>query len=775
MAMVGEPAPFGQRPDKRASLRVVEAIAQVVPGVALIEIVIAPGAELSEFDLPSWSVAGSDVAASRIRERVQEQLAGDAILPSFTLSVEGTTWAALVTPMYAHEAIEGALVIARQGRDWSSRERAVIESFQKVVALLLSDADTERQLLHRRRLDELVWKVANKLMPVSATTRREALAWTVRELAEFLSSDVAFLRRNDHQRGLSVLDVEWPIRENVPDPDPLGEVPFDSDPIFGALRNLREPFAPRSSQMPDDYLERVEQATGITELGGAGVPLIRDDVTVGVLGFLHFGWTHAWTPDEIGTLQAIASLLVQMEARVDAEEQTRYFAVHDELTGLPNRRAVSTWLQERHDSGKSASVLFLDLDRFKTTNDFLGYASGDQVLVVVADRIRTSVRPGDLAARLGGDEFIVLLSESASEMEAFAVAERVQKVVSAPIDLGGHEITNSTSIGIVNTTGPMHANEVLAWAGVALHAAKAAGRNQVVVLDEEMRAVSDERAQTELMLRRAVAGIDLELHFQPEVDMRSGGLLAAEALIRWRHPVRGLLSASEFIGVAEDSGLIVDFGRWVIDEACRQMAVWNREYPALRLMIRVNMSPLQFLSRGIVPFVSECLSTHQISGGQLCIEVTERAVQLDDEMTSAALNGLKEFGVQVAMDDFGTGVSALTYLKSLPLDILKVDKSFVAGVTTDRADRAIVDAIIRLGDALGLEVVAEGVEAIETVEALLALGCHRGQGYLISHALPPAELAGILRAGGVDPLSLGRIDAGRRAERVHASRPFMQN
>jgi EAL domain-containing protein (putative c-di-GMP-specific phosphodiesterase class I) len=286
-----------------------------------------------------------------------------------------------------------------------------------------------------------------------------------------------------------------------------------------------------------------------------------------------------------------------------------------------------------------------------------------------------------------------------------------------------------------------------------MYSAKARGRNQVVVFDEVMREAANEKSRTELTLREAIEGGGLRLHFQPEVDLQTGKLLAVEALVRWQHPTRGLLAAFEFITVAEETGLVVNIGRWVFAEACRQLAQWLREYPDLNLVVRVNMSPAEFVMDDLVEFVENCMRINNVPGERLCIEITEYAVLDEPEKTARILRRFQALGVEVALDDFGTGFASMSELKHLPVDLLKLDLSFVQGINIDPYDRAIVESIIRLGKALNLEVIAEGIENGPIVDKLVELGCHRGQGYLISKPISPTELIPLLRSGSV-PLSL---------------------
>jgi diguanylate cyclase (GGDEF)-like protein len=731
---------------------VIETITQVVPGAEIVEIVGSLDETVAGFDAESWTAPGNEHALMHIRKRVVGLLGTQNPVSSFSCVISSVAWGVLVEPIQLQDGgVIGALVVARQGRTWSSRERALAKAFGGLLSHTVTLAARESSLLDQRRLDELVGQVAEKLMSASSRSRQSVLTWTVRVLAEFLGADVAFLRRNDHQRNLSIMEAEWPPRQ-VEGTDPLGEVPFDTDPVFAATKNLRKPYLAGEADPDDNYLERVEKGSGIPMVGGACVPLLLADTTWGVLGFLHFG-LHAWTPEEIGALQAIASMLVQLQARIDAEERTEYIALHDDLTGLPNRRSLLRELEVRLAANRETAILFFDLDRFKVMNDFLGHASGDRVLTTIADRIRTSIRPNDFSARLGGDEFVILVGDVSSEMEVAATAYRLLSVIGEPIDFAGQEVTHTASIGIVlSKPGVKNGIELLGWADVALYAAKRQGRNQAVVFDEVLRESVSERSRTELTLREAIEGDGLRLHYQPEVDLRTGQLLAVEALVRWQHPTRGLLPASAFITVAEETGLVVDMGRWVFAEACRQLASWRLEYPNLPLVVRVNMSPAQFVISGLVEFVENCLRVHRIPGERLCIEMTEHAVLQEPEQTARILQGFQALGVEVAIDDFGTGYASFTELKHLPVNFLKLDQTFVQGIDTDPSDKAIVEAIIQLGRALDLGVIAEGIECGDTIDKLLELGCHRGQGYLMSVPMSPEELAPVLRAGAI-PLS----------------------
>jgi diguanylate cyclase (GGDEF)-like protein len=739
---------------------IVETLRQVTPGAEIVAVVMEPNHDIPGFDVRPLVGARSQNAFDIIRERIEGQLAFKEPFGSFTCVIDDVEWGILVDPIeLLGGKIIGALVVARHGRAWSQREVALTRAFGGVFSQVATIAVREGTLLQQRSLDELVSQVAERLMATTSENYSATLTWTMKTLAEYLGADAVFLRRNDHARDMSVLVSEWPIREDVPDPDPLGEVRFDADPIFMATKDLKEPFLPGLEDASKDYMERVQEASGEEKIAGGGVPLLLGETTWGVLAFIHFE-LRAWVPAEINALQAVASLIMQLQARIDAEERTAYNAYHDDLTDLPNRRALLRELKSRLASGRDTAVMIVDLDRFKVMNDFLGHASGDRLLITIADRIRTSVRGDDFVARLGGDEFVVLIDDAKAELEVISSAYRILDIVSGSVNIGGHHVIHTASIGIaIAELGLVQSPlDLLSWADAAMYVAKARGRNQAVIFDEELRQAANERTSLELLLREAIDGEGLRLYYQPEVDLRTGELLSVEALVRWQHRTRGIVAAADFIKIAEETGLVLDIGRWVFAEACRQLGIWCKQYPDLALVVRVNMSPIEFNAVDLVEFVESCLITNNVPPDRLCIEVTEYVVVDEPEKTAAILAGFRALGVEVALDDFGTGFASMTELKHLPIDTLKLDMSFVKGITTDAYDRAIVEMIIRLGNALNLGVTAEGIETTDVIEKLLQLGCHRGQGYIISRPVSADDLVPMLKEGGVSARVLGAVE-----------------
>jgi diguanylate cyclase (GGDEF)-like protein len=455
-------------------------------------------------------------------------------------------------------------------------------------------------------------------------------------------------------------------------------------------------------------------------------------------------------------------------------EELRHQAFHDSLTGLANRALFRDRVE--HALGRRpgpeaglVAVLFLDLDDFKTINESLGHVGGDQLLAAVADRIQACLRTSDTAARLGGDEFAILLEDLRDESEASNVAQRVIDALRPPIRIAGTAAVIATSIGIaVSPPGHDDATALLRNADFAMYQAKHGGKGRYEIFRPSLREAVTERAALEALMRGAETRDELRLHYQPIVDLADGSIVGIEALVRWDAPGRGLLMPADFIGLAEESGLIVDIGRWVLERACRDTQAWRQAFELDALSVSVNLSARQFQHPDLVAEVGTALAASGLEPSRLVLEITESVLMQTTTATIGKLADLRRIGVRLAIDDFGTGYSSLGYLERFPVDILKIDKTFIDGIG-ERGNRPVLArAIVQLGRALDLQVVAEGIERQEQATVLRKLGCTRGQGYLFARPMPADEVEPLLARRSVMPP--GRPAGGTGSEPISIRR-----
>jgi diguanylate cyclase (GGDEF)-like protein len=453
-------------------------------------------------------------------------------------------------------------------------------------------------------------------------------------------------------------------------------------------------------------------------------------------------------------LNALADRLEEtLEALARGEERLAHLAMHDSLTNLPNRSLLRDRLDQalarsdRHNS--ITGVLFVDLDRFKEINDSLGHEAGDTVLRRVAERVQEAVRPSDTVARLDGDQFLVLCEELASEWQAGVLGERIAACLEEPFGVAGNEFYVTASIGITLARAGDSPDKALADADSAMYRAKVKGGGRVELFDERFRARTAARLRTQSDLRRALERIEFRLVYQPIVSIADGTVAGAEALLRWEHPQRGTVSPADFIPQAEESGVIVPIGSWVMAEAFRQARSWSAADPlGAAPFVSVNLSARQLLVPDLVERVRSSIADSGIDPDAVHLEITETVLMQDVELSVHTLAGLKSLGVHFAVDDFGTGYSSLSYLKRFPLDTIKVDRSFIDGLGTNPDDSSIVAAIVGLGRALGLTVLTEGVETALQLDELHALGCDLAQGYHFDRPLSAGKLVERLAARG---------------------------
>ena len=458
--------------------------------------------------------------------------------------------------------------------------------------------------------------------------------------------------------------------------------------------------------------------------------------------------------NENGRPRYFIAQMVDITDRKLFEQQLLHQAFHDRLTGLPNRGLFMDRLEHalarRPREDETIAVIFLDLDNFKVINDSLGHRAGDQLLLTMAARLQTCVREGDTVARLGGDEFTVLLEHITDLTDAILVAQRIAEQSLTLYTIGEREVSVTASIGIaIPSEDGESAEDLLRNADIAMYEAKRRGKARYEVFAAPMNVRARERLEMDIELQRAIERGEFVLHFQPVVDLRTGQINEVEALIRWRHPLRGLLQPSEFISIAEETGTILDIGGWVLRRACRRLLQWQQEFPAQTgqppLTMSVNLSTRQFLQPSLVDTVREVLDETGIDPQTLKLEVTERVIMEDAASAIATLRDLRSLGIKLAIDDFGTGYASLANLKQFAVNILKIDRMFVDGISRDIDDTSIVEAVIAIGKSLGIRTVAEGVETPAQLAFLTARGCNSGQGHLFSPALPPDEFTTLLR------------------------------
>ena len=614
------------------------------------------------------------------------------------------------------------LVMAVRLLDNRAQEEALLSSLQERQDLLERLARIQRSIFHRAPLQEVLDTICHGA-------------------AELLGDDTIGLRLLDpDDPSLLEMVSSVGVRPAVCGPNwrtPVGQGAGGLAVSEGRLVVL-EDYAASAAHMP------AFAADGVTAAMAA--PVFEGGRIVGSLTVATHRPGRRYSEAEQEALRAFAehASLALNDARTvevlrSTLDQAIHQATHDALTGLANRTRILDCLEERllrPDDVAGIGVLFVDLDRFKLVNDSLGHEVGDEVLRTMARRLAGCVRPGDLVGRLAGDEFVVVCSGLHGEIDAVGLSDRICRELATPCKVGDRELVVTASVGVAHAVPGVGADQLLRDADVAMYQAKQRGRSRTEVFGNSMRAELLERVELEHELRLAILRDEFRLHYQPTMSLSSGRVLLVEALVRWEHPVRGLVPPDQFIPVAEDTRLIVPIGGWVLRQACRDLAAWRLEHPELAgLHVSVNLSACQFADDDLVSSVAAALEETGLPPDALWLEITESVVMDGVEKTVETLAALKALGVHLSIDDFGTGYSSLSYLKRFPIDVLKIDRSFVDGFGTDPEDEAIVTAVVRLAQALGLETVAEGIENPRQLVGLSELGCDAGQGYFFSRPL----------------------------------------
>ncbi|WIM85720.1 bifunctional diguanylate cyclase/phosphodiesterase [Candidatus Mycobacterium wuenschmannii] len=594
----------------------------------------------------------------------------------------------------------------------------------------------------------LITSIANQLLEATAETAPRASEKVLAQLVEHFDLRYAFLRYSDHNIRASVLAAEWPPRTGVGDPDPFAVVSFSSDhPALAVCDNGKELVTVHRDY--DDGMSACPLVAG-GRTGPpmvAAAPLIAGTLTTGVLGFVKCRG-RKWKAEARHTIKTVASLFTQFQARISAEERLRHLAEHDDLTGLRNRRALLAHLTDRLAPRRTGpvAVLYIDLDRLKAINDSLGHAAGDWFIRNFADRLRACAGDEGVVARLGGDEFVVVPNKPMTTHAAEVFADRIRNTVHDRLTIDDQTITRTVSVGVASgMPGRDLVADLLHRADEAVLTAKRAGGNRIITASDN---------SLKRLIRNDIRGHlqgdprndSLLLRYLPEVDLWTGAIVATEALVRWRHPARGVLLPDSFIGVAESMNLAGDLDRWVLRTACADFSGWRSRGVGHSASLRVNVSPLQLTTPGFVAMVGETVAEFGMDDGSLCLEITERAVVNDVESTTRTLTQLNELGVQTSIDDFDTGYAVLSHLESLPVNALKIDPRFVRDLGSSVNDLAIVRAIIGLAEAFDLDLIAEGVETPAAAKALMHHGCRRAQGYLFSRPVTAETMEALLAA-----------------------------
>lgn len=629
-----------------------------------------------------------------------------------------------------------AMQIELKGR--ANRDLALLDSKERLARMLAALSATSEAIMRAKTREQLFQLVSE------AAVRG----------GKFTSTVISLTEPNDHF--LRIVAVSGPSA------DVSRTVKTSTSAAHPEGRGLTgTAFRTRSPCISNDYLADQQRSAfhGVVRTtgaqSGAALPLLSGGEAVGVLLFMS-AERDTFTPEFVEILERLAANLSfalenfdRADEKEKAEERVKYLATHDSMTDLPNRTLFGQLLNfsiktaRRYERG--CAVLFIDLDRFKIINDSLGHAAGDQLLTEMASRLRSAIRASDVVARLGGDEFVVLLGEVSDRHQVTSIAQGLLSELSGPMELAGQECRVTASIGVsIFPEDGTDEQTLMKNADLAMYQAKQEGKNDIRFFSHEIEIQSVDRLVMEAGLRRALERDELCLHYQPKLDVATGRIAGVEALLRWNHPDLGLLSPLRFIPLAEEIGLIIPIGRWVMNAACAQNMAWQREgLPPL--MVAINVSPRQFADENLLRYIDEALHDSSMDPTLLQVEITESMVMLNVEKAVKVLDAIQSRGVRLAIDDFGTGYSSMSVMKRFPIDTIKIDRSFVRDLPQNSEDVAIARAIIDMSKALGLTVVAEGVETHEQGEFLRQHACDQIQGFLVSKPVPADRIGDLMR------------------------------
>lgn len=690
------------------------------------------------FEAEAAAIVLQDTVAASVgfpvdRTPIQALLGAAARLQE-TIEVPGVgTCHVLTVPLEVGDD-HATLVLGRSESGFSREEVSLLRAMTRALSLMLDNLRALSSLRERQEVMDRLSEI-ERLISMRAPLK-EVLDAITKGTAEALGDEVAVLYFLDEEDGKTLKSASsFGVSGRLPPDRIRGQVGR------GALgRSVAEDCL----VVVEDYKE-FPGADGMAIKSGVqstmAAPVHEHGQVIGSLVVASRTARRSYSPAERELLQSFAehaSLAVAdartVEALHEAVGDALHKALHDPLTGLSNRARFLDRLDHaltiRHRPGMEVAVLYVDIDDFKLVNDRFGHAAGDRLLVEVAERLAASVRRGDTVARLGGDEFAILLEQTSGQADAQQSAGRVLDAFSRPFTAAQADLVVSASIGTAFANPGDSPDEVLRNADVAMYRAKGAGKGCAVLFESGMYESLLDKIELEADLRRAVDSEDIEVHFQPIVDLESERVVGVEALARWHHPTRGLVPPAIFIPLAEESGVIIKLGRQVLSRACSCIGGWQQRHPDdPPLYVSVNVSARQLQRSGLVEEVAQALAGGGLDPGSLVLEITESVLMQDTEGSLARLTELKDLGVRLALDDFGTGYSSLSYLRRFPVDLLKIDQSFVSALCARDEVRLIIEAIITLADALGLESVAEGVEQLDELAALRNVGCRLGQGF----------------------------------------------
>lgn len=615
----------------------------------------------------------------------------------------------------------------------------------------------EATLQYRLRFEKVITTLSTYFIYLAPDEIDTGIETALATIGEFIEVDHSYIAQFSDDTTLLYYTHEWYATGVEPQAVSIEGLPVD---IYSWSMKKLLRFEPvhisRMADLPPEASTEKELLQTYNVQSSISIPMVYHKKLIGVLGLISYETERTWSQDVISLLKIVGEMFVNALQRKKAEEALHYQAFHDDLTHLPNRTLLTKRIEEaiaraRYKDNYRFAVLFMDLNRFKVINDSLGHMIGDQLLSIIARRLQTCVRTGDMVARMGGDEFVILIENIDDVDDVIQIAERIQEAVSWPINLEGHQISTSASIGIVLSTIDNYERpvEILRDADVAMYQAKTLVQGQYKIFHPSMRATAMSIWHLEADLRQAVEQEAFELYYQPIVSLKNGQIVGAEALIRWQHPKRGLISPAQFIPLAEETGLITTIGEWVLRTACAQLKRWRQAGSSSELLrVAVNLSTKQLQQTDLLHLIKQTLVEADLPPDALELEITEGPTVMPDmELIMALLNNIRSLGLRISIDDFGLGYSSLGRLQHFPIDTLKIDRSFIDGIGTQQNDAVLASAVIEMGHGLKLNVLGEGVETEEQLHFLRLKHCDELQGYFFSRPVPAETMTQFLRDG----------------------------